>query len=361
MAFVDGLPSVLLQNVAQSIQQKVPAETAALVEQFATLLYGNVSTLDLAHRNDSDMYGATMSLWNSLNGHKDDQPVIKVFNPEVSKHGWKSSHTIIEVIVADMPFLVDSLRIALNRQGVSPHLMINTPIQVVRDKNQQIVQLAPAADKQIKNAKTETVFFIEIDRQDDVEVLKAIADDLGSVGSDISLAVSDWQLMLDKLNVVIADVKKAKVPCAKEEKTDALEFLEWIANNNFTLMGYRSYDVKQLKGDLALAANVDSSLGLMRNSKGTEQRLISTLSESAREVALGDNLLILTKTNSRSRVHRPAHLDYIGIKRFDTKGNVVGEERFIGLFGSAYYTNSALDLPLIKSKVKGVCESSGFC
>lgn len=82
MAFVDGLPSVLLKNVAQSIQQKVPSDTAPIVEEFASLLYSNISTLDLAHRNESDMYGATMSLWNSLNGHIDDTPVIKVFNPE---------------------------------------------------------------------------------------------------------------------------------------------------------------------------------------------------------------------------------------------------------------------------------------
>ncbi len=360
MAFVDGLPSVLLKNVAQSIQQKVPSDTAPIVEEFASLLYSNISTLDLAHRNESDMYGATMSLWNSLNGHIDDTPVIKVFNPEVSKHGWKSSHTIIEVIVSDMPFLVDSLRIALNRQGLSPHLMLNCPIQVVRDKKNQISQLASTVDAPLKGAKEETAFFIEIDRQADAAVIAEIAKELRSVVSDISLTVSDWQPMLKKLNSVIADVKKAKVPCSDAEKAEALEFLEWVANNHFTIMGYRSYDVKTLKGDVALAANVGSSLGLMKNSKGTEQRLISSLSESAREIALGDNLLILTKTNSRSRVHRPAHLDYIGIKRFDAKGNVIGEERFIGLFGSAYYTNSALDLPMIKSKVAAVCDSSGF-
>ena len=360
MAFVDGLPSVLLKNVAQFIQQKVPAETAPLVEQFATLLYGNISTLDLAHRNDSDMYGATMSLWNSLNGHKDDTPVIKVFNPEVSKHGWKSSHTIIEVIVKDMPFLVDSLRIALNRKGLSPHLMLNSPLQIVRDSKKQITKIAPSSAAKLKSAYVETVFFIEIDRQNDASLLTSLTEELHSVVSEISLTVSDWQPMLKKLQSVIGEVKKAKVPCAKEEKDESLAFLEWIADNNFTLMGYRSYDVKALAGDVALAANVGSSLGLMKNSKGTEQRLISTLSESAREIALGDNLLILTKTNSRSRVHRPAHLDYIGVKRFDNKGNVIGEERFVGLFGSAYYTNSALDLPLIKSKVSGVCNSSGF-
>ena len=360
MAFVDGLPSVLLNNVASFIQQKVPAQTAPLVETFAGLLYGNISNLDLDHRNDSDLYGATLSLWNALNGHQDDQPVINVFNPEVSKHGWKSSHTIIEVIVRDMPFLVDSLRIALNRQGLTPHLMINCPIKLIRAKNNDITELASASDASLKSASVETVFFIEIDRQDDPQVLADIKTDLESVFDDILLTVTDWQPMLKKLKGVIADLDKAKVPVSKQEKEDSLKFLNWIADNNFTLMGYRSYNVETLKGDLALSADVESSLGLMKNSTGTKQRLLSSLSESAREVALGDSLLILTKTNSRSRVHRPAHLDYIGVKRFDSKGNVIGEERFVGLFGSAYYTNSALDLPLINSKVSGVCDLSGF-
>ncbi|MDO6446033.1 NAD-glutamate dehydrogenase [Colwellia sp. 1_MG-2023] len=360
MALVDGLPSVILSNVVQLIQQKVPSETAPLVEQFSNLLYKNISTLDLAHRNDSDMYGATLSLWNSLNDHQENTPIIKVFNPQVSKHGWKSSHTIIEVIIRDMPFLVDSIRIALNRLGVTPHLMLNSPIKLIRDKNHNISQLSTASDKKMKSTSIETVFFIEIDRQSEQEVLDNIAKELHSVVSDIDITVNDWQAMQNRLSEVITETKKAKVPCSKQEQNDSLGFLEWLLDNNFTLLGYRSYDVKTLSGDMALAANVDSSLGLMKRSSGTKERLLSTLSQSARELALGNNLLILTKTNSRSRVHRPAHLDYIGIKRFDNKGKVIGEERFVGLFGSAYYTNSALDLPLIKSKVEGVCHSSGF-
>lgn len=360
MALVDGLPSVILSNVAQLIKQKVPAETAPLVEQFAELLYNNISHMDLAHRNDSDMYGATLSLWNSLNDHQDNSPVIKVFNPQVSKHGWKSSHTIIEIIISDMPFLVDSVRIALSRLGLSPHLMLNSPIKLVRDKSGNITKLAPSSDSKFKATSTETVFFIEIDRQSEQGTLDNITEELKSVMSDISITVNDWQAMTKRLQEVIASTKKSKLPCGDTEKSESLEFLHWILDNNFTLLGYRSYDVKTLKGDTALCANVDSSLGLMKQSQGTKERLLSSLSESAREIALGDNLLILTKTNSRSRVHRPAHLDYIGIKRFDAKGNVIGEERFVGLFGSAYYTNSALDLPLIRSKVEAVCEDSGY-
>ncbi len=259
-----------------------------------------------------------------------------------------------------MPFLVDSVRIALNRLGVTPHLMLNSPIRIVRDKQDNITQLAAASDKKIKSTSVETVFFIEIDRQTEQKVVENIESELRSVLSDIAITVNDWSDMRKRLEDVIVEVEKANVPCSKEEHEDGLKFLRWLLADNFTLLGYRSYDVKTLEGDLALAANVKSSLGLMKQSKGTKQRLISTLSPSARELALGKNLLILTKTNSRSRVHRPAHLDYIGVKRFDDKGNVVGEERFVGLFGSAYYTDSAQNLPLISSKVKDVCKSSGY-
>jgi len=360
MALVNGSPSVILKNVAQLIKKKVPKDSAELVEQFANLLYSNISSLDLSNRNDSDMYGATLSLWSSLNEHTDDEPVIHVFNPSVSKNGWKSSHTIIEVIVKDMPFLVDSIRIALNRLGLSPHLMLNSPLKMVRDKNKNITKISSSVDTTIKATSEETIFFIEIDRQAGKKELDAIKAELLSVVEDITLTVNDWQPMLKKFNSVIADVKKGKLPGTKAAKEDTVEFLSWLANNNFTLMGYRSYDVKAVKGDIKLEANLGSSLGLMSNSSGTQDRLISSLNESGREIALGKNHLILTKTNSHSRVHRPAQLDYIGVKRFDDKGNVIGEERFIGLFGSAYYTNSALDLPLIKSKVQQVCASSGF-
>ena len=360
MALVNGSPSVILKNVAKLIKKKLPQDTADLVEQFSTLLYGNISSLDLSDRNDSDMYGATLSLWSTLNEHTDETPIIHVFNPSVSENGWKSSHTIIEVIVKDMPFLVDSIRIALNRLGLSPHLMLSLPLKLVRGKGKSITQLASNVDTKIKATSEESVFFIEIDRQSTKSELDSIKSELLSVVEDITLTVNDWQPMLKRFDAVIKDTKKASLPGTKKAKEDTIEFLSWLASNHFTLMGYRSYDVTAVKGDIELVANMDSSLGLMKNSSSTSNRLISSLNGSGREVALGENHLILTKTNSRSRVHRPAQLDYIGIKRFDSKGNVIGEERFIGLFGSAYYTNSALDLPLIKSKVIDVCEASGF-
>jgi len=360
MALVNGLPSVILKNVAELIHLKVPKSIAPLVDEFSKLLYGNISPLDLHNRNDSDMYGATMSLWNSLNDHKINKPVIKVFNPEVSKHGWKSNHTVIEVVVEDMPFLIDSLRMALGRLGLTPHLMLSSPIKVIRDNQNKITNLSSTSNIDFKETSIETALIVEIDRITEKTLFEKVVKELQSVVSEISLTVTDWQLMQAKLCDAISTITNSTHTCSKEEYSDTVDFLNWLLSDNFTFMGYRSYDIESIEGDITLTAQNNSSLGLMKQSKGSKEKLLSTLGEEAREIALGNNILVLTKSNSRSRVHRPALLDYVGIKRFDKKGNVLGEDRFIGLFGSAYYTDSALNLPLIKSKVASVSQSSGF-
>ncbi|NMP15529.1 NAD-glutamate dehydrogenase [Thalassotalea sp. Y01] len=360
MASLDNHSSVLFTNVKKLIHEKVPADTAPLLDQFTSLFYKNLSADDLAGRNESDVYGATLSLWKALNSREDDKAFIRVLNPEVSKNGWKSSHTVVEIILKDTPFLVDSTRIALNRLGLSPHLIVNCPINIVRDYNGQVSALGDAS-KSLKDSITETVFFIEIDRLTAQEQIDTLTAELASVYKDVLSTVHDWQALTGKFKDSIKGLSKSKKFVDAVDFQESKEFLEWLLNNNFTFMGYRHYTVQEVQGDVALQADYDSSLGLMRDAdESNGVRMVHSLPEKAREMALGNNILILTKTNSKSRVHRPAHMDYIGIKRFDDKGNVVAEERYLGLFGSAFYNDSALNLPIIRHKVQRVCDDSGF-
>ena len=173
----DGHASVILNNVSKLIQSKVHADKVSLVDKFAKALYRNMSNEDLTHRNDSDLYGAALSLWNSLESKKGDDAVIRVFNPEVAKHGWQSSHTIVEIIAKDMPFLVDSVRMALNRANIASHLLLHTPLKIQRDKDGTITNLSNLKAEQ-ESSSTKTVFFIEIDRQTDDAEIKAFKEEL---------------------------------------------------------------------------------------------------------------------------------------------------------------------------------------
>ncbi|KZN52253.1 NAD-glutamate dehydrogenase [Pseudoalteromonas luteoviolacea] len=354
----EGPASVILDNVCKLIQKKVHADNVSLVETFAKALYSNMSKEDLANRNDSDLYGAALSLWNSLEKNTSEDAVIRVFNPEVAKDGWQSSHTIVEIISDDMPFLVDSVRMALSRKNIASHLLLHCPLKINRDQEDKISAVSGLKTEQ-ESSSTKTVFFIEIDRQTDESVIADFTQELESVLKDVSVAVEDWLLIRDKLVAVGEDIPNRKHSSSEQELSEAVEFLDWLARDNFTFMGYRQYDLVPVQGDYELKPVAGSSLGLMKNSSESS-RLLSELPEVARLEARSKNLLILTKTNSQSRVHRPAHIDYVGIKRFDKEGNVIGEDRFIGLFSSSFYNNSASDVPVLKSKIARIMEQCDF-
>jgi glutamate dehydrogenase len=355
----EGQASVILDNVCKLIQKKVRADNVLLVEKFAKALYSNMSKEDLANRNDSDLYGAALSLWNSLEKNTSDDAVIRVFNPEVAKDGWQSSHTIVEIIAKDMPFLVDSVRMAMTRENIASHLLLHSPLKIQRDKNDKISGLSSLKAEQ-ESTSTKTVFFIEIDRQTDATVIESFKKELESVLVDVSVAVEDWQPIREKLIAVSKSLPKSHKDKNDNEINETVEFLDWLVKDNFTLMGYRQYELSPVQGDYQLKGKMDTSLGLMKNSDAEHTRLLSELPEVARQEARSSNLLILTKTNSLSRVHRPAYIDYVGVKRFDDKDNVIGEDRFIGLFSSNFYNNSAADVPVLKSKINRIMDMCDF-
>ena len=351
--------SVLLDNVFTLIDKKVDAQQKSLVQQFGRLLYKNISSDDLENRNDSDLYGATLSLWNGLATFDDASPYIRVFNPEIAKHGWHSSHTIVEIIVRDMPFLVDSVRMCLNRLNITAHLFLHSPIGIKRNDKKHIAEFSDM-DKKIDGAKKETVIFVEVDHQTTKKDIDTLTKELHSVVDEVSLAVEDWQGMTNTLKDVIKNKDAFNWPVSAEEDKQIKGFLEWLADHNFTMMGYRYYEVKAIEGDHRWIPDNDTSLGLMKNSVNSRERLLSKLPSSARQESLSATPLILTKTNSRARVHRPAYMDYVGVKVFNKAGQVVGEHRFLGLYSAAFYNQSITQLPILREKIEQVCLLSGF-
>jgi glutamate dehydrogenase len=359
MKVANNLHSVLLENVYQLIGKKVYPSQAERVKEFSKILFKNISHDDLEDRNDSDLYGATLSLWNEFVNFDSSSPNIRVFNPEISKHGWQSSHTIVEIIVKDMPFLVDSVRMTLNRMGITAHLLLHSPLKLTRSDDNKFEAFLDSKSR-IKSLRKETVFLVEVDRQTTKEALDSLSDELLSVVDEVSLAVSDWMPMRDRLTAIIKRFVDLPCPCSEAEKKEAAKFLAWLSDHNFTLMGYRSYTVNAIEGDHRWVPDNKSSLGLMKNSINDRERVLSNLPASARAEALSPQPLLLTKTNSRARVHRPAYMDYVGIKRFDDKGNVIGEDRFLGLYSASFYNSSATQLPVLQSKIERICEYSGF-
>ncbi|MGW1891748.1 NAD-glutamate dehydrogenase [Streptomyces sp. NPDC002004] len=337
---------------------------------FLQRYYLHTAPEDLADRDPVDVFGAAVSHYRLAENRPQGTANVRVHTPTVEENGWTCSHSVVEVVTDDMPFLVDSVTNELSRQNRGIHVVIHPQIVVRRDLTGKLLEVLPRetadSDSLPHDALIESWIHVETDRETDRADLKQITADLLRVLSDVREAVEDWEKMRDAA-LRMADELPSE-PTADDlpaqEVEEARELLRWLSANHFTFLGYREYE---LRDDDSLAAVPGTGLGILRSDPRHDAEdhhpvspSFSRLPADARAKAREHKLLVLTKANSRATVHRPSYLDYVGVKKFDEKGNVIGERRFLGLFSSAAYTESVLRVPVVRRKVAEVLKGAGF-
>ncbi|MFJ5728625.1 NAD-glutamate dehydrogenase [Streptomyces paradoxus] len=346
--------------------QKAPDRETLLT--FLQRYYLHTAPEDLTDRDPVDVFGAAVSHYRLAENRPQGTANVRVHTPTVEENGWTCSHSVVEVVTDDMPFLVDSVTNELTRQGRGIHVVIHPQFVVRRDVTGKLIEVlsTPATGDLPHDAHVESWIHVEIDRETDRADLKQITADLLRVLSDAREAVEDWGKMRDAAIRLAEGLPDEPIPgdLPGPQVEEARELLRWLADDHFTFLGYREY---QLRDDDSLAAVPGTGLGILRadpHHAAEESHPVSPsferLPADARAKAREHKLLVLTKANSRATVHRPSYLDYIGVKKFDADGNVIGERRFLGLFSSAAYTESVRRVPVIRRKVEEVLKQAGF-
>ncbi|GMQ75713.1 MAG: NAD-glutamate dehydrogenase [Gammaproteobacteria bacterium] len=350
----------LIDAVLAQVRQHLPAAQGRVVEEFVAQYYAGTAYEDLAERDVANLYGAALGHWNFLRTRTPGTPKLRVYNPQLEQHGWQSTHTIVELVTDDMPFLVDSVRMALNRRGLTTHLVIHPVVQLRRDDGGRVLEILESGARE-DGSLTEAVMHLEVDRQTDEEILQGMVADIEVVLHDVSAAVEDWLPMREKLSAIISELKADPPPVDAEELEHGLAFLEWMGDDHFTFLGYREYQLLELGGEEQLRAIAKSTLGVQRDRLGADvSQTFAVLPPEVRQLAREPRLLVITKANSRATVHRPGYLDHVGIKRFDAEGKVIGERRFLGLYTSAAYNRRPRAIPLLREKVARAIARAGY-
>ena len=358
---VKDTDETLIDEVCSRVRELLADNGAAGAESFVRQFYRWVAPEDIAERDAIDLYGLAMGQLGLARRRHPGETNVRVFNPVFETHGWSSTHTAVEIVTDDKPFLIDSITMELNRHGFGVHLIIHPVMEVVRDADDELVEvLAAGADEE--GAIGESVIHAEVDRHTDRARLEELRTGLLRVIGEVTAAVDDWQLTRERALGLAAELAESPPSGVEpEEIEEARAFLEWLEDHNFTFLGYREYELVTEEDELRLRTVPDSGLGILRQAGGeSSSRAFNKLPREVRELAIEPHILNLTKANSRSTVHRPAYLDYIGVKRFDSEGRVTGERRFLGLYTHTAYQSRASEIPILRRKVRSVLRRAAF-
>jgi glutamate dehydrogenase len=350
----------LLDDVVDFARGRLPEPTFLVIEPFLRHYYALVDPEDIQSRDLADLYGAAMAHWQTAQKFTTGRECLRVYNPNLEQHGWHSDHTVVEIVNDDMPFLVDSVTMAVNRLGLAMHSAIHPVFRVSRDATGTITRIAlghvDAGDT--PQSRLESFIHFEVDRCGEAAKLDALRAEIARVLGDVRAAVEDWPKILEVARATIAEMKMRETSM---DGVEARAFLEWMVADHFTFLGHRDYELITQDGAIALRGVPGSGVGLLRESlRPATAENVTRLSPAAVAIIEGSMPVFLTKANSRASVHRPGYLDYVGVKRLGPDGKVIGERRFIGLYTSTAQLVPTSEIPIVRRKCANIVRLAGF-
>ncbi len=344
----------LQEAFAKMAKKAEKGEAATELQAFLGELYNADAPDDLLTREPEELFAAGHAMWQAAAKREKGSAIVDIFGPRSTEAAGpnKTNHTAIMIINDDMPFLVDSITGCLSAtMHYRIHMMHHPIVDVPR-----MPDGTRGSGKGAERVR-ESMMYVEVDAQSDPDALAELKATLEKTLDDVRDAVTDWRAMLAKIDETVASLTVNPPPIEAAEVDESIQFLRWLGSDHFTFLGFREYrfdgdpntfDFSEVDGT-ALGILRDADRYVLRDKDG-----LTPMSREIRDFLTRPEPIIITKANVKSTVHRPSHLDYIGVKIFDAEGNAIGERRFVGLFTSLSYSQFAHDVPLIRGKVANI-------
>ncbi|MEX2469375.1 MAG: NAD-glutamate dehydrogenase [Pseudohongiellaceae bacterium] len=351
----------------QKIDDAFPRSQVESVKVFAHKYFASSANSELAKCSDDELFELVEQAWEFIHVRRSSAPKIHFQHTSNERDdGSPRRLTRVYVLLDDMPFVVDSTRQCLNRMGAVIRHLNNTVIHVKRARRTKrrggdLRELSAHAREGFDSEALSCIECAYLSDEHCVRIEREIRDTL----KQVAIAVKDFKPMRDRaVGVREALLRDAgSVPVSRDELQESTDFIAWMVNNHFTFLGYEKYRIRKMPDSQGTMMELqeDSVLGVSRFKTEIKSKTrLEDLPEGTSELILRKQVCNFAKSSIRAKVHRPAYYDYILIKEFDKSGNVVTEHRFTGLYTSSVYFRPALDIPLVREKVRAVLDRSGF-
>jgi len=352
----------LIDRLSDLIRERFDRSDAARTDNlldFSRHFYAAAPIQELQRKRIDDLYGMTVGLWHFLRVLPEHKPRIRVFNPRFEDQGWQSTHTVVEVLAPDCAFLVDTVMMEVVRRGVSIHSVMNNVLRVQRNAQGEMVSfdfnIRGAEGEELDVTDKEALIHIEIDRLPDDALVGDITLSLQEALRELSCAVDDFAVMQARTFELRDELLELENNLGEASLQEVKGFLAWLVQNHFTFLAMQEYKVQDQQGTPHLVAVPETGLGVARICSR-----LDLLEPDGGPLVHDDKLIVFGKSGSRSRWHRPVYMDFIGIRKCDEQGRVIGEYRWLGLYTSLVFNNSPRNFPIIGHKLRQVIIGSGL-
>ena len=335
-----------ISDIATSYVQK----DKSLFDHFIHSYYQTLHQEVAKDISNMDLAGMALHHFTLLKAYDGSQPQLAILNPIAEEQHFHSSHTVIQIVAYDRPFLVDTILMSLEAEGIDVHRTYNIIIGVERDESGDITHVESAHESDTSKM---SLIHCEIAYQNNDE-LAALKQMLLAKIDTLDIVVDDWQKIRGKLTDIKAELAGQNLPEVYYSPQEIQAFLDWVLDEHFIFLGYREYRLEN-DDNLDLFAIGNSGLGLLRGgSEDTLSKSFDELPQNLKKLLTEPRVLMLSKSSRVSPVHRPVYMDFLGIHKFDDHGKLIGEYRFIGLFTAQAYQLSVQQIPLLREKANKI-------
>jgi glutamate dehydrogenase len=343
------------ERVSARLDEIAPNGRRDALRAFATAYTKRLSPDLLADVTPDELAGQILGAFDLADGRR-GEVAVRAFNPTLGRDGYQALGSVVETNTVDSPFLFDSVNEELQARGLTVRRVIHPVIGTVRGPDGSIERVVHARETDTR----ESVMHFEIDRRLPDAALEPLAEAIRYVLHDVRLAVRDFRPMRERVERMIELAGAASAAYAEAEVAETVAFLRWLLEENFVFLGAREYDLVETEQGTALAVVPGSGLGILSKVGWSSYEApipLSRIEPGLRERIEGGDLLIYSKTNRTSTVHRRARMDYIGVRKVTPDGRVAGESRVVGLFTSKAYSEPAARTPVLHRKLSQILEA----
>ncbi len=342
-----------LRDVLEAARGKLAPGERPLIESFIRQLFDKAGADVLDTGAVSELAAIAVTGCRFLLERNLQEPHVRVFDPDLTNHGWEASCTVVQSVMRDRPFIIDTIRDCLRESGCGIRRLLHPVLAVERDPRGTVLAIhAPGA-----LGRKESFVHVEVDRVPDPEALMgALMERLG----DVVLVTDDYPALRARAEAVADELRTRVLPAPWNADIDEIAaFLDWLGQKNFVFLGYREYQFAGHGTERTGVVRRRSGLGVLRKEERSTLATPQVLPEALRRRLNEPPLLIVSKTNALSTIHRRAPMDYVGIKEIDASGIVAGERRFLGLFTSKAYAEEPTAVPLLRRKLAAILDAEG--